>query len=113
MRKYGKATRDTLEGKPEYVKYLSPIVLKSFGEYMLKHQTQSNGEKREGDNWKNLFGKNHKDICLDSAFRHFMDLWLLHDGFEAREDIDEAINGILFNIMAIQHARITRNNRTK
>src|SRR5690348_5131587 len=46
------ATRDTAEGKPDYPGFLSPLVVKRFGEYMLKHQVQSDGTLRSSSNWK-------------------------------------------------------------
>lgn len=95
------ATRDSSVSKMEIVKYMSPLVVEAFGKYMLKHQIQSDGSKREGDNWKKGFGTTHKetqDICFDSLGRHFLDLWMEHDGFKSRDGIDEAFGGLFFNI---------------
>lgn len=100
------ATRNSLIDKPELVKYLSPIVLQAFGKYMLKHQIQADGTKRAGDNWKKGFGetpKETKDIIIDSLIRHTLDLWLEHDGFKSRDGLDEALGGLLFNVMAYWH----------
>lgn len=97
------ATRDSSINKPELAKYICPRVIKEFGEYMLKHQIQSDGTKREGDNYKKGFGKTpkeSKDIIFDSLIRHILDLWLEHDGFQSRDGIKEAIGGSFFNIMA-------------
>ena len=96
------ATRDDDEHKPAYVSYLSPLVLKSFGEYMLGHEVQSNGERREPGNWKNGMPR---QAYLESLFRHMMDLWLWNDGFEdeAREDLVEALNAIIFNAQGYLH----------
>ena len=96
------ATRDTSEGKLEYARFMSPIVLKRFAEYMNLHRKQTDGNLREPDNWMNLFGDKHEDVCLDSLFRHVMDVWLINKGFqtEAREDIEPALCAILFNAQA-------------
>lgn len=97
------ANRDSAINKLEYVKYISPIVLKAFAEYMLKHSILPDGTKRAGDNWKKGFGETYretKDIVFNSDFRHFMDLWLEHDGFESQNGVDEALGGIIFNTMA-------------
>lgn len=99
------ATRDTDEDKFDYEGFISPIVLQKFAEYMNKHRIQADGGLRNSDNWQEGFGDEHLSVCFKSAHRHFMDLWLHHRGFknEARESIDDAINGVLFNIMAYQH----------
>jgi len=96
------ATRDNNEGKLEYARFMSPIVLKRFAEYMNLHRKQTDGNLREPDNWMNLFGDKHEDVCLDSLFRHVMDVWLINKGFqtEAREDIEPALCAILFNAQA-------------
>lgn len=94
------ATRDTADGKPELAKYLSPLVIKRFGEYMLKHQIQPDGQKRTGDNWKKGMPL---DSYLDSGFRHFLDWWLIHDGHEGREDIETALCALLFNVQGYLH----------
>ncbi len=90
------ATRDTDDGKPNYAGFLSPIVIKRFGEYMLKHQVQSNGEERPPDNWKKGIPL---DAYMDSGFRHFMDWWSEHDGYESREGLQDALCGLMFNVM--------------
>ncbi len=94
------ANRDTDEGKLDYEGFISPLVLEAYAKYMHKNRTLKNGEIRDSDNWQNLFGENHYDVCMKSLTRHFMDLWLLHRKFKAREDIEDALNGILFNTMA-------------
>lgn len=94
------ATRSALADKPQYEGYLNPLVLKRFGEYMLKHQVQENGERRDPDNWQ-------KGIppasLMDSKLRHDLDVWLHHRGYHAAatEPIQEALCGVLFNTMAL------------
>lgn len=94
------ATRDTDLNKPDYEGFLSPLVLKRFGEYMNKHRKQSDGKLRDSDNWQKGFGDKHFNVCMKSLTRHFMDLWLFHRGYRGRETIDDALAGILFNAMA-------------
>ena len=97
------ANRDNNEQKLEYARFFSPIVLQRFAEYMHKHRYLANGEIRDPDNWKKLFGENHEQVCMDSLARHFFDLWLENDGYKSREDKEEAMCGILFNTMAYLH----------
>jgi len=96
----GGAYRDEDASKLDFEGYLSPIVLQAYGQYMKKHQVQSDGQIRESDNWQAGFGDKHLDVCMKSAWRHFHDLWMEHRGYKSRDGIDEAINGLLFNIMA-------------
>lgn len=96
------ATRDTSEGKLEFARFMSPIVIKRYAEYMDLHRKQSDGNLRDPDNWMHLFGDNHEDVCMDSLWRHLMDAWLINKGFknEAREDLESALCAILFNTQA-------------
>lgn len=94
------ATRDTELGKPDYEGFMSPIVLQRFGDYMNHHRVQANGALRDSDNWQKHFGEHHLDVCIKSLWRHFMDLWLEHRGFSSREGIENAMMGIMFNVMA-------------
>lgn len=100
------ATRDDADDKPDYVGYLSPLVIRRYGEYMLRHQKQADGTMRGSDNWKAGFGDDHEGVCLSSAWRHFLDLWLEHEGYDSRDGFDEAMCGLLFNLMAYYHARL-------
>jgi len=73
------ATRNTLEGKPDYEGFLSPVVLEIYGKYMDSHRKQADGNLRDSDNWQKGIPQ---DVYIKSMFRHFMDLWLLHRGKE-------------------------------
>ena len=97
------ATRDTDESKLDYEGFLSPLVIQRYAQYMHKHRKQADGKLRDSDNWQNLFGENHYDVCMKSMHRHFMDLWLFHRGYQGRDDIEEAICALLFNAMAYLH----------
>jgi hypothetical protein len=92
------ATRTSGLGKPEYLGYLSPLVLEAFGKYMLKHQTQADGTIRSARNWQKGIDR---ASYMDSMFRHFMDVWLHYEGFsdKARESQEEALMALLFNVM--------------
>jgi len=97
------ASRDSDEGKYDYEAFLSPIVIEAYAKYMNKNRKMSDGSLREGDNWQAGFGDNHYDVCMKSGFRHFIDLWMEHRKLKSREGIDNAICGILFNVMAYYH----------
>ena len=99
MRKWGKATRDDSENKIDPEGFLSPIVIQSFCEYMMKHRKTATG-LRDSDNWQNLFGEDHYAVCMKSLWRHTLDLWLFHRGYKGRDTIEDSLNGILFNASA-------------
>lgn len=96
------ATRDSDETKLDFEGFLSPLVLVEFAKYMNMHRVQADGELRDSDNWQ-------KGIPLDaymkSNWRHFMDLWLWHRDYPdlARENIKQALCGILFNTQGYLH----------
>ena len=96
------ATRDTEEGKLDYEGFLSPIVIKRYGEYMHRHRKQADGELRASDNWQKGIPK---DAYIKSAWRHFMDWWLHHRGFGkwAREKLEDALCAIIFNASGYLH----------
>lgn len=94
------ATRDVDDGKLAYVGFLSPLVLERFARYMHQHRIQSDGSIRAPDNWKKGIPL---DSYIDSGFRHFMDWWLEHEGYESREGIEDALCGVMFNAMGYLH----------
>jgi len=94
------ATRDSDKDKLDYEGFLSPIVIKAYGEYMNKHRVQSDGKLRDSDNWQKGIPK---DVYIKSAFRHFMDWWLEHRGYKSRDGLKEALNGLLFNVQGYYH----------
>lgn len=93
------ATRSPLADKPQYEGYLSPLVIHRFGQYMLKHQTQADGQRRDADNWQKGIPAGS---CIDSAWRHFEDWWLHHRGYPdiATEPLEEALCALIFNASA-------------
>lgn len=69
------ATRSSSDNKPDYEGFLSPIVLRAFGEYMHKHRHQTDGKLRASDNWQ----KGIPDAeLLKSMLRHTVDVWRMH-----------------------------------
>lgn len=100
MRKFkGKAIRSELGDKNEYVRFISPIVIQRYGDYMRKHQITESGEKREADNWRD--GIDDK-AYLDSCFRHYLEWWKNNDGYPS-EDLEETLCAIMFNTMGRLH----------
>ena len=99
------ATRDTDQGKHDFQGYLSPLVLKRFGEYMTTHRVQPDGNVRASDNWKKGIPKRE---YLSSLLRHVVDLWLLHEGHPGinTQDIEEALCGALFNAQGYLHENL-------
>jgi hypothetical protein len=70
---------------------------------MLKHQTQSDGNLRESDNWKKGFPL---DAFWHSMSRHILDLRLIWEQFpeEARtQDIIETLCAVKFNVDGLMH----------
>lgn len=104
------ASRDTNEGKIEYARHLSPEVIKFFCEYMHKHRKLPGGSLRDPDNWKKGFPK---QSYVDSGFRHFMEMWLLHEKRKTKkltqkesEEFKDALCGIMFNAIGHLHEEL-------
>lgn len=99
------ATRDTVKGKLDYMKALSPIVLRRYVEYLDKHRLQPDGSMRDFDNWKKGIPQ---ETYHSSGGRHFFTSWLLFEGYEAFDnhgpvDEEDALCGRLFNTMGRLH----------
>ena len=94
------ATRDTSEGKHDFEAFLSPTVINRFGEYMTKNRKQSDGSLREGDNWQKGMPR---DQYMKSLWRHVHDVWLEHRGLEGRDELEESLCGVLFNVQGYLH----------
>jgi len=94
------ATRDNDDMKLDYEGYLSPQVLRTYGEYMLRHQVQADGAARASDNWKNGIPR---DAYMKSMWRHFMDVWRVHQVVGSTEEWTtsnkDALCALLFNVM--------------
>jgi hypothetical protein len=101
------ATRDSDSGKFDYEGFLSPLAMQRFAAYMHEHRVQADGALRDSDNWQRGMPV---DAYMKSAWRHFMDLWMLHRGhlvFDSRDcrpvKIDEALCALLFNVQGYLH----------
>lgn len=96
------ATRDTAKGKLDPEGFISPIVLRAYCLYMNFHRKQSDGNLRDSDNWQKGMPKNQ---YMKSLWRHFLDVWLNHRGFNEfiKENMVFALCGVLFNVNGYLH----------
>jgi hypothetical protein len=104
MRTFGTgATRDLDASKYDHEAFLSPLVIEAFGRYMHRKRQMADGSLRDGDNWQ-------KGIPLSSyiksAWRHLLDWWKLHRGYQASETIEDALCAIMFNAMGYLHEHL-------
>lgn len=111
------ATRDSQEGKNEYIGFLDPTIIEEFGNYMTKHRIQSNGQLRDAANWKKGITKNS---YIESLFRHFIDLWFLHLGYKRFDKKDgheltvkEVCSACLFNIQGYLYEELKEESKIK
>jgi len=88
------ATRDDDTNKIDYEGFYSPLVMERFGEYMLKHQTQSDGKIRDSDNWQKGISP---EAYMKSGIRHLMAWWKEHRGIKTLDGIEENICALIFN----------------
>ena len=97
------ATRDADTGKLDYEGFLSPIVLRRYAEYMHACRTRNvppGQALRSSDNWQKGIPR---EQYVKSLIRHAVEVWLIEDGFEARDekgnaiDLETALCAILFN----------------
>lgn len=95
------ATRHSNDSKPDYRGFLSPRAIRRFGAYLLKHQTQADGQRRASDNWKKGMPI---DWYTESLIRHMHDF---HFELEAgnAEAADELACAIWFNLQGYLHER--------
>jgi hypothetical protein len=94
------ATRNVDLDKLDYEGFLSPLALERYAQYLHKHRFQADGKVRDSDNWQKGIPYN---VYMKSLWRHFMDLWKLHRGFRAEEDIETALCAIMFNAQGYLH----------
>ncbi len=106
------ATRNLDSSKNDYEGFLSPTVIKAFGDYMTSHRKQKDGTTRDSDNWQKGIPI---DVYMKSMFRHFMDVWTIHRGGTAispdsgeQVDIVEALNAMLFNVQGMMHETLKK-----
>lgn len=107
------ATRNNDDGKNEYGGFESPYVIKMFGDYMTEHRVQGDGKLRASNNWKKGMAR---DVFFQSAFRHFVDFWFIHEAYqdevahgevgvetEYQPGLVEALCALRFNIQGYMH----------
>jgi len=104
------ATRNTDFGKPNYEAALSPLVIKCFGDYMVRHRMQPDGSVRKDDNWQKGMSF---DSYMECGYRHFMDWWLEHRGHESRDGLEDALCGLLFNVQGYLHEHLKKELKKK
>jgi hypothetical protein len=78
---------------------IPPEVFERYARYMHANRRQSDGVMRDSDNWKQGIPK---DVYVKSLYRHFMDVWALHNGSQkisSTQDIQEALCAVIFNAM--------------
>jgi len=102
------AYRDTDTGKLDFEGFLSPAVIVAFAAYMQKNRIQSDGCVRDSDNWQKGIPQ---DVYIKSMWRHFMDVWCNHRGEPARDDMQTALCGLLFNVQGMLFEVLKENKR--
>lgn len=101
------ATRNSDEGKIDYEAFLSPTVIKAYGEYMHKNRKTEDGSLRDGDNWQK--GIPVKEY-MKSMWRHFFDVWSNHRGIKTEEDEITNLCAVMFNAMGMLHEKLKLKN---
>lgn len=104
------ATRDVDHDKHDPEGFLSPMVIDRFNQYMHKNRVQKDGTLRDSDNWQKGIPTS---VYIKSLWRHFLDVWLHIRGndLHARESLEDALCGIMFNAMGILHETLTKKSR--
>lgn len=97
------ATRDTESGKLDLEGFLSPLVLKRYAKYLHGHRTMKDGSTRDSDNWQKGIPF---DVYMKSAWRHFIDMWSYHRGWLVGNTFEDAMCGLLFNVMGYLHEHL-------
>lgn len=113
MRKFKTgAVRDSDQDKLDFIGSLSPIVLLRFAEYMKSHRKLTDGSRRSDGNWKK--GMTQQSF-IESLTRHFIDLWLDHEGYRklSRADVETAVCGVIFNAQGYLHEEIKKIHKSK
>jgi len=111
------ATRNNSDNKIDYEGFISPTVLRCFGEYMHSHRKQADGKLRNSDNWQKGIPE---EVYMKSLTRHFIDLWRFHRGEEVinpdNEELstkEELLCAILFNTQGLLFEELNKKKRGK
>lgn len=116
MRKFDSgATRNNVEGRLNYVKALSPIVLERYVQYLNAHRKQPDGSMRDFDNWKKGIPTS---VYLEGLGRHFIAAWLLAQGFPAGDNrgpvtLEDTLCAIIFGASGWLHEIIKEKRSEK
>lgn len=99
------ATRDSDKDKLEISGFFSPLAMLRYAEYMHEHRKLGDGTMRSSRNWRKGIPS---EVYQESLARHHLDAMLHLDGFpmEAREDLEKALCGIIFNAQGLLHELI-------
>jgi len=102
------ATRDTADGKLDFIRALSPIVLRRYVQYLDKHRKLPDGSFRAFDNWKKGISP---DVYLSSFGRHAIDVWLLEHGYYTEDNhgpvnVEDALCAVMFNTMGLLYEKL-------
>lgn len=89
------AIRDSKDHKLDYEGFYNPLVIEAFGRYMHKSRNMESGEFRASDNWQKGIPV---DSYMKSGWRHFLDWWLEHRGYETKDGVLLALLGLMFNV---------------
>jgi hypothetical protein len=95
----GGATRDLDDTKLDYEGFNNPLVDRCYATYLNKHRQTANG-LRDSDNWQNLFGEDHFNVCMKSLCRHTVDARLAHRGYESEQSLADSLCAVIFNAKA-------------
>jgi len=100
MRKFKtEAFRDNDKSKLNIIGSLSPLVLRRFCKFMHDHNIKAGKLIRDEANWKKGMPK---QSYMESLGRHFLDTWILHEGYE-KGNIEELLCADIFNTMGYLH----------
>jgi len=99
------ATRDLDTNKLDFEAFLSPLVIRRYGEFMHKNRFQRDGSLRDGDNWQRGIPLS---AYMKSGWRHFLDWWSFHRGLKISDHIEEVLCAVIFNASGYLHEILKR-----
>ena len=98
------ASRNADTGKLDYEAVLSPAVLERYAQYLHAHRVMEDGTLREMDNWQKGIPQS---VYVKSAWRHFVEWWKWTRSPQVADKvIEEAVCGVLFNVMGWLHEHL-------
>lgn len=104
------ATRDLDAAKYDYEGFLSPLVLERYGAYMHQHRHLPDGTLRDSDNWQLGI---EKKAYISSMWRHLIELWKGHRGYDVKETLEESLCALIFNASGYLHELLKEKNVSK